>query len=114
MTRVLTLLCLGCVVTIGAFAYDKSWNDREVFLVEFPGGVKPIIRFTEANAERLARARGGTHRGPIYCNIDWPECRRRLWSHEDSIIAYHISDFEVTRKRRYDSAWSDLSLFRKF
>ena len=82
-------------------------------MVEIPGGSKPIIRFTEANAERLARARGGTYRS-IWCNIDYPECRRRLWSHEDSIIAYHISDFGVTRKRRYDSAWTDLSILQSF
>jgi hypothetical protein len=104
----------SCLVqAIGAFAYDKSWNDREIFMVEIPGATKPIVRFTEANAERLANARGGTYR-TMYCNIDWPECRRRLWSHEDSIIAYHISDFGVTRKRRYDSAWGDLSLFKNF
>jgi hypothetical protein len=107
-------LVWSCLVqALGAFAYDKSWNDREVFMVEIPGGVKPIIRFTEANAERLANARGGTYR-TMYCNIDFPECRRRLWSHEDSIIAYHFSQFGVTRKRRYDSAWGDLSVFRNF
>jgi hypothetical protein len=111
----ITALVWSCLVQlVGAFAYDKSWNDREVFMVELPGGTKPVIRFTEANAEQLARTRGGTYRGPIYCNIDWPECRRRLWSHEDSIIAYHIADFGVTRKRRYDSAWGDLSVFRSF
>ena len=107
-------LAWSCLVqAVGAFAYDKSWNDREVFMVELPGGVKPVIRFTEANAEKLANSRGGNYR-TIYCNIDWPECRRRLWSHEDSIIAYHISQFGVTRKRRYDSAWGDLAIFRNF
>ncbi len=109
-----TAIAWSCFVQlIGAFAYDKTWNDRQVFVVELPDS-RPLLRLSEANAIETARARGGKYTGPVWCNIDWRDCRRRLWSHEDNIIGYYISDFGTARKRRYESAWGDLAVFRSF
>jgi hypothetical protein len=107
-------LAWSCFVqALGAFAYDKTWNERQVFVVEMPDA-RPLLRFSEQSAIEVANRRGGKYVGPVWCNIDWIDCRRRLWSHEDSIIAYYISIFEVARKRRYESAWGELAIFRRF
>jgi hypothetical protein len=114
-TRRTTLIAFGvalgwsCFVqAIGAFAYDKVWNDRMLFVVRLPNHVRPIARFTREAAERLAARSGGEYIGPSYCNVDQPYCRHRLWALDDSIIPYYIAHFGESRGRRFPTAWRQL------
>lgn len=96
---------------IGAFAYDKNWNDRMLYAVDVPGRANPLLRLTEAAALELARERGGAYVGTDLCNIDERRCRYRLWSLPDNIILYYVSYFREARAHRPRTAWS--ALFRR-
>ena len=108
-----SMLAWSCFVQfIGAFAYDKTWNERLMHVVLSPSSAKPSAHFTQAEAEALVQKSGGTYIGTTFCNIDLTYCRYRLWSIEDSIIGYYIARFSETRKNRFDSGWRDLAFFR--
>jgi hypothetical protein len=96
------------VQALGAFSYDRTWNEREHFLVQFPTSDTPTPFLHEERAHELAEERGGKYLGPTLCNIDISYCRRRLWSWEDSIILYQITHFAETRARRSPVGWRDL------
>jgi hypothetical protein len=106
-------LAWSCFVQfVGAFAYDKSWNERLMHVVLVPTSPKPSAHFTQAAAEALAQKTGGTYIGTTFCNIDLTYCRYRLWSIEDNIIGYYIARFREARRNRFDSGWRDFVLFR--
>ena len=108
-----SLLAWSCFVQfIGAFAYDKAWNERMLYVMLSPGQSKPSAYFTQAEAEALAKSSGGSYLGPTNCNIDHTYCRYRLWSIRDNMIAYYVAHFSEARKHRFDSGWRELALFR--
>jgi hypothetical protein len=96
------------VQALGAFSYDKTWNDRELFLVRLPDKTEPVALFTEDEARAAAREHKGTVVGSTQCNIDLPECRYRLWSLRDSLLVYQFTHYSVTRARRLPAGWSGL------
>jgi hypothetical protein len=98
------------VQIVGAFAYDKMWNERVLYVTRMPLVADPILHFTEAEARKMAQADGGEYLGPTLCNIDKTYCRYRLWSWSDSIVLYYIENFERSRKTRYATAWNKLSI----
>lgn len=101
-------LCWSIFVQgLGAFAYDKSWNARELRAVQNPGGGRQFF-LDEAQAQRAAARLGATQPETFACNIDVPECRYRLWSVEDNIIRYYWEHYAVIRERRLPSPWSEL------
>jgi hypothetical protein len=71
---------------VGAFTYDKSWNDRVIFVARLPSVAAPFSFFTEEEARDFVAKNNGTFIGPSYCNIDLTFCRHRLWSIADSEI----------------------------
>jgi hypothetical protein len=93
------------VQCIGAFTYDKSWNDRQIFVARLPSVAKPFSFLTEEEAQDFAAKNKGLFIGPSYCNIDFTYCRHRLWSFADNEILYYVKNFRVTRDRR---AWMTL------
>lgn len=95
---------------LGAFAYDKMWNQRILHVVRLPRIVKPFGLLTAEAAIELAKTEGGTYLGPTMCNIDNLHCRHRLWSLEDNIIGYYLTNFREGRENRLRSGWEDLSL----
>lgn len=97
---------------VGAFSYDKSWNDREIFVVRLPGARKPFAILNEPEARSFAKTNHGTYLGPSFCNIDYSYCRSRLWSVRDSMLIYYVTHFRQTRRERFHLAWRQLSLFR--
>jgi hypothetical protein len=94
------------VQALGAFSYDRTWNDRELFLVQVPGRIEPLALLSEDEARGVARDRGGRSIGSKLCNIDFPDCRYRLWSMEDSLIVYQLTHFGEARARRLPSGWT--------
>lgn len=85
---------------VGAFTYDKSWNDRVVYVARLPTEAKPFSFLTEKEAEDFVQKNHGTYIGPSYCNIDYTFCRHRLWSIADAEILYFIEEHRATRARR--------------
>jgi hypothetical protein len=117
-TGVLRPVLLGITVAwsafvqfVGAFTYDKAWNERTLYVVQLPGQPEPQAYFTSEEAEALAQDAGGTYLGPTRCNIDVPHCRYRLWSADESIILYYLTGFYEARSHRAETAWA--SLFRR-
>jgi hypothetical protein len=96
---------------LGAFTYDKFWNERTLHVVQIPGRTKPEALFTEDSAETRAGQVGGTYLGPTKCNIDMTYCRYRLWSPKDSIILYYLTHFREARAHRPRTTWA--VLFRR-
>jgi hypothetical protein len=95
-----TLAWSATVQCIGAFTYDKSWNDRQIFVARLPSAAKPFSFLTEDEAQEFAAKNRGLFIGPYYCNIDFTYCRHRLWSFADNEILYYVKNFRVTRDRR--------------
>ncbi len=93
---------------LGAFSYDRSWNDRTLYVVRVPRTPKPLAYFTEEQAKAAAVALTGTYIGPTFCNIDKKPCRYRLWDLDESIIWYHFEHFAFTRARRLPTGWKEL------
>jgi hypothetical protein len=85
---------------VGAFTYDKSWNDRQIFVARLPAVAKPFAFLTEDEARAFVEKNKGQYIGPSYCNIDFTYCRHRLWSFADNEILYYAKNFRVTRARR--------------
>jgi hypothetical protein len=98
---------------IGAFAYDKVWNERVMYVTRLPDVAPPFILRTKAQAQALAKQPGGEYFGPTPCNVDFTFCRFRLWSWADSIIGYYVVNFREARKQRIASGWTRLSVFRR-
>ena len=96
------------IQALGAFSYDKTWNDRELFLVRLPKRPDPVALLGEQEARALARQHGGTIIGTKHCNIDFPECRYRLWSIRDSLLLYQLENYRLARSRRLPSGWQSL------
>lgn len=95
------------VQVLGAFSYDKTWNDRELFLVYSPDRSEPLTLLREDEARAVAREPGSTVASKN-CNIDFPDCRYRLWSIRDSLIVYQLTHFKEARTRRLPSGWAEL------
>jgi hypothetical protein len=106
----LSLAWATFVQFIGAFSYDKLWNERLLYVVQLPTNVTPTAEFTAEEAQGLAEEADGTYLGPTRCNIDLNYCRYRLWSVKDSIILYYLSHFGEARRHRPWTTWR--SLFR--
>jgi hypothetical protein len=98
------------VQALGAFSYDRSWNEREVFVVELQDGNTRAL-LTEPEALELAKSQRGKYMGPSNCNIDFAWCRNRLWSWPDSIILYQIQRYTWTRSNRSPAGWRDFNWF---
>ncbi|HEY6557075.1 MAG TPA: hypothetical protein VI072_07365 [Polyangiaceae bacterium] len=96
------------VQALGAFSYDRTWNERELFVVEFAEGRTQAL-LTEPEARAVAKSDGGKYLGPSLCNIDFPWCRSRLWSWRDSIILYQIQRYNWTRANRPPTGWYDFN-----
>jgi hypothetical protein len=95
---------------LGAFAYDKYWNARDLFaVVELDGKHHYFIR--ESEARSWAKRHEAKFEGAFACNIDLPQCRYRLWSLEDNVISFYLSRFSVVRQHRMRSGWHSLALF---
>jgi hypothetical protein len=106
-------LALGWSVFVqglGAFAYDKYWNARDLYAVVKPTNGRSFFE-TEPEARRFAAQSGGEYAGLFSCNIDFPECRYRLWSFDESIISFYLQRWSVSRELRVRSSWHDLALF---
>jgi hypothetical protein len=97
------------VQAVGALTYDRSWNDRLLYVVQFPDQDLPSAFISEEEAQELAEKQGGNYLGPTRCNIDLTYCNYRLWSVEDNIIAYHLTHFAETRGRRLPVGWTQFS-----
>jgi hypothetical protein len=90
------------VQSVGAFAYDKHWNARDLHRVD--AGDQSSFFTTEQEALRFAAANSGEYQGLFACNIDLPLCRYRLWSLEDNIISYYMHErYSVARENRTHS-----------
>lgn len=98
------------VQVVGAFAYDKSWNARPLFLVEHPGGEREVVYDSGWAAEARAKAVSGKVLTGYRCNVDERQCRYRLWSFEDNVIRYHIENFSATRRELLRSGWHQLEI----
>jgi hypothetical protein len=85
---------------LGALSYDRSWNTRELHLVELPGSTRPSTFYGYVAAQRAAREEKGAYIGHLRCDIDKAYCRYRLWSLRDSPLVYHATHFAETRARR--------------
>ena len=93
------------IQALGAFSYDKFWNERELFLVRLPGRDDPVEFLSEDEARAFAREQKGMITGTRHCNIDFPDCRYRLWSIRDSLLVYQVTHFWEARTRRLPSGW---------
>jgi hypothetical protein len=95
---------------LGAFAYDKQWNARDLFRVDSDGlDAEPAFFVREADARRYADRTEAHYAGLFSCNIDLPVCRYRLWSIEDSIIAYYVGErYAIARSNRKHARFEDL------
>jgi hypothetical protein len=96
---------------VGAFTYDKFWNDRTLYVVQLPGNPRPQSFFDPEDAEAVAQDSNGTYLGPSKCNIDVVDCRYRLWSLRDNIIGYYLKHFNDARAHRPRARW--LTLLRQ-
>lgn len=90
-----------CVQAVGAFAYDRSWNHRDLYLVDVPGRARPEVLFGRVAAERFAAEANGAYVGHLRCDVDLPACRHRLWSLRDSPLVYYVTHFSRTRAARW-------------
>jgi hypothetical protein len=90
------------VQSVGAFAYDKYWNARDLHRVD--AGDQHRFFVTEREAKEYAAVNHGDYAGLFACNIDLPMCRYRLWSLEDNIISYYMHErYAVARENRTHS-----------
>jgi hypothetical protein len=90
----------AAVQFVGAFTYDKSWNDRQIFVARLPAVAKPYSFLTEEEAHAFVEKNNGSYIGPSYCNVDFTFCRHRLWSFADNEILYYVRNYRITRSRR--------------
>lgn len=93
------------VQALGAFSYDRSWNERELFVVRLPNRSEPLAFLEQDTARAIAQDNDGTYIGGTRCNIDTPFCRFRLWSLKDNLVLYQFTHFSETRARRTASGW---------
>jgi hypothetical protein len=103
----LALAWSGFVQGLGAFAYDKHWNARDLHRVD----AQEVHAFfiTEPEARKYAAQVHGKYAGLFACNIDLPMCRYRLWSLEDNIIGYYLHErFQIARENRTHAGWAHL------
>lgn len=96
------------VQVVGAYSYDKTWNDRILHVVRVPRVHQPFAAPTQAEAVQIAKLRGGAYVGPTRCDIDTVYCRHRLWSTEDNAIFYSLGRFSEGRANRLNSGWGML------
>ncbi len=96
------------VHVVGAFSYDKTWNDRTLHVVRIPHVQKPLGAPTKVEAEAIARKQNGIYVGPTKCDIDSPYCRHRLWSISDNTVFYSVARFSEGHKKRLKSGWGML------
>lgn len=96
------------VQAIGAWSYDRSWNNRRLFVVRLPGRIKAVALPTEEEAQSLVALKRGNYIGPTFCDIDLSFCRYRLWSISDNIIWYQLQFLSSCRSRRLPSGWYQL------
>ncbi|HMJ10342.1 MAG TPA: hypothetical protein VK524_02995, partial [Polyangiaceae bacterium] len=96
------------VQCIGAFTYDKMWNERTLYVVQPPDGGTPHAFYDAESAEELAQDSNGTYLGPTKCNVDVVYCRYRLWSLQDNIITYYLTHFSEARAHRPRARWAAL------
>lgn len=94
------------VQALGAWAYDKSWNERTIFLVQQPDGSTKRAYDDYYEAEALAQRTGGKIVKRYQCNVDVLRCRYRLWSLEDNILTYYVKNGQEARQRRWRSGWT--------
>jgi hypothetical protein len=92
---------------LGALAYDRSWNKRQLFVARVPHVARPVAMATEEEARRFVERTSGIYIGPTYCDVDLTFCRYRLWSLSDNVIGYHATHFTETRNRRMPQGWSE-------
>jgi hypothetical protein len=114
-TTALFALALGWSIFVqglGAFAYDKYWNARDLYSVASASGDQEFFE-TEPEARRFAERTHGEYRGLFSCNIDLPPCRYRLWSWGESIISFYLERWPVSREHRIRSSWHDLAPFQR-
>jgi hypothetical protein len=95
---------------LGAFAYDKYWNARDLFTVAALDGSRRFLA-KERDARAAAQRSGASYQGLFACNIDLPPCRYRLWSIEDNVISFYLARYPVARERRTRIAWRKLTPF---
>ncbi|HKU45215.1 MAG TPA: hypothetical protein VJR89_43950 [Polyangiales bacterium] len=94
---------------LGALAYDKYWNARALHRVNSLRD-EPAFFETEELARDFAQRSGGTYAGTYNCNIDFRECRYRLWSIDDNVIGFYLGErFEIARNSRTRLGWFMLS-----
>lgn len=92
---------------LGALAYDKYWNGRDLFRVDV--GENATFFDREADAREYAQKNDGQFAGEFRCNIDIAVCRFRLWQWKDSIIPFYMGErFEIARRIRTRLGWSSL------
>lgn len=96
------------VQALGAWAYDRTWNERVLFVTKFPNRERATPYLDEESARAAAEDHGGSYLGPTRCNIDFDYCRRRLWSVSDSVLVYALTHLAESRARRLPSGWADL------
>jgi hypothetical protein len=90
---------------LGALAYDKYWNARDLYRVI--DGEDSTFFATEAEAQRYAASTGGQFTGLFSCNIDLPACRYRLWSIDDNIISFYMGErYAISRANRTPSSFN--------
>lgn len=95
------------VQSVGALAYDKYWNARDLHRVML--GDEPHFFTSELEARVYAAGSGGHYTGLFACNIDLPACRYRLWSLEDNVIGFYMGErFHVARDNRVHAGMSEL------
>jgi len=93
---------------VGAFAYDLGgWNNVLAYPVRLEDSDVPVFVGDRAEAEALARARGGTVLDAVRRDIDKPEHRSRLWSVSDNQILHHLKHWSESRenKKQIVDAW---------
>jgi hypothetical protein len=104
---VLALAWSVFVQGLGAFAYDKHWNARELHRVDVRD--EHAFFITEPEARKYASAAHGEYAGLFACNIDLPMCRYRLWSIDDNIISYYLHErYSIARQNRTHAGWAHL------
>jgi len=99
------------VQALGAFSYDKYWNARDLYAVTEPNGQRRFFA-DESTARAQAKRGGAAYTGKFACNVDLRECRYRLWSLDDNIIAFYLHRYPVSREHRMHLSWSELEPFR--
>jgi hypothetical protein len=92
---------------VGALAYDKYWNARDLHRVL--QGDEARFFASEPQARTYAALSGGQYTGLFACNIDLPACRYRLWSFDDNVIGFYMGErFHVARENRVHAGMSEL------